>query len=124
MKCESCGTTLQKRSQPQNNSLWKYFTLKAEQLEEAGLDIRDVIKDDFEIPFTKDSFHDLIWIPVQKAMYKTKRTRDLNKIDGSINEIHKVIERELAEKHGLDFIKFPSKCSVCKHIDCLCDETA
>ena len=30
--------------------------------------------------------------------------------------------RELGEKHHVEYIKFPSKCSKCKHLDCICDK--
>lgn len=89
----------------QRKGVWKYMTMKAEQLNDAGLDVRKVMKPTFNIPWTKDMVHDLLWIPIQKVMYRTKTMRSLKKLQ--VSEIYKVIEREFGEKHHLDSIPFP-----------------
>lgn len=90
----------------QRNAAWLYITLKVKQLNESGLEMRKVLKPDYSIPWTKESFHDHIWIPIQKAMYGTKSMKQLTK--AQIDPIHEVIERELSEKHELEYIPFPS----------------
>jgi hypothetical protein len=94
------------RTQSQNNALWLFFTLLAKELNEAGLDMRKVLKPTYNIPWTKDSIHDHIWIPFQKAMYKTNSTTFLHKQE-QIDKLHETIMRELGEKHGVEFIPFP-----------------
>lgn len=90
----------------QRNASWLYMTMKAKQLNEAGLEMRKVLKPTYEIPWTKDSLHDHLWIPVQKAMFGTDSMRSLKK--DQVSKVYDVIERELAEKHGLDQLPFPS----------------
>lgn len=90
----------------QRNSAWLYMTLKVQQLNEAGLEMRKVLKPTYAIPWTKDSFHDHIFIPIQKALYGTDSMKSLKKLQ--VSKIHEVIERELGEKYGLEYIPFPA----------------
>lgn len=94
------------RTDQQNRALWLFFTMLADELNNAGLDMRKVLKPTYSIPWTKESIHDHIWLPIQKAMYGTDSTIFLHKIE-QIDKIHSVIMRELGEKHGLEFIPFP-----------------
>ena len=97
-----------KRTDQQNKGLWKFFTILADKLNDMGLDMRKVLKPEYFIPWTKDSIHDNLWIPIQKAMYSTNSTRELKKQE-QINTIHKVVMRELAkEPLFVEFIPFPS----------------
>jgi hypothetical protein len=94
------------RTYSQNRSLWLFMTMLAEELNNAGLDMRKVLKPTYNIPWTKESVHDHLWLPIQKAMYGTESTTFLHK-QGQIDKIHTVITRELGEKFGLDYIPFP-----------------
>jgi len=89
----------------QRRSAWKYMSLKAEQLNDAGLDIRAVLKPTFNIPWTKDNFHDYLFIPFQKKLFRTKSMRSLKK--SQVSQIYDLLERELGEKFGLENIPFP-----------------
>jgi hypothetical protein len=91
----------------QRKGAWKYMELRAEQLNDAGLDIRKVMKPTFNIPWTKDNVHDLLWIPIQKALFGTTSMRALKKLQ--VTKVHAVIERELAQSFGVDIIPFPSE---------------
>lgn len=95
------------RTSQQNKALWKFLTLLADSLNESGKDMRVVLKPTYSIPWTKENCHDHLWIPLQKAMYGTDSTTELNKQE-QITKIHEVIMRELGEKHGVEFIPFPS----------------
>lgn len=95
------------RTQNQNSALWLWFTQLAQTLNESGKDMRVVLKPTYSIPWTKDNIHDHIWIPIQKAMYRTNSTTFLHKQE-QIDKIHEVIMRELGEKHGIEFIPFPN----------------
>lgn len=98
---------LQQRTAQQNKALWVYFTRLAEELNNAGLDMRVVLKPQYSIPWTKDSIHDYLQLPIQKAMYGTDSTTFLHKIE-QVDRIHEVLNRELGEKFGVDYIPFPS----------------
>jgi hypothetical protein len=90
----------------QRKATWLYLTQKAEQLNDAGLDVRMVMKPTYNIPWTKEMLHDNLWIPVQKAMYGTHSMTALTK--HQVSKIFEVIERELGEKHGLEHVPFPN----------------
>lgn len=102
------STTISKqRTQNQNSALWLWFTQMSTSLNDAGKDMRLVLKPTYSIPWTKDSFHDHIWIPIQKAMYGTESTTFLHKQE-QIDKIHEVIMRELGEKFEIEYIPFPN----------------
>ena len=103
----------------QRKALWLFMGHLANELNDAGLDIRKVLKPSYNIPWTKDSVHDHLWIPIQKAMYGTDSVTQLKKHE-QIDKIHKVITREIGEKFGLEYLDFPHVCPKCEHIDCLC----
>lgn len=95
------------RTDQQNKALWLWLTWLAKTLNEMGLDMRKVLKPTYNIPWTKESAHDHIWIPIQEAMYGTNSTTFLHKQE-QIDKIHEVIMRELGEKHEVEYIPFPS----------------
>jgi hypothetical protein len=90
----------------QRASAWLYMTQKSEQLNDIGMDMRVVLKPTYSIPWTKDNFHDHIWIPIQKAMFGTDSMTKLTK--DQVGKIAQVIERELGEKHGIEHVPFPN----------------
>ena len=90
----------------QRRAAWLYIDQRITALNDAGLDQRKFLKPGIDIPWTKDAFHDLVWIPVQKALFRTESMRELKK--DQPGKIHEVLEREIGEKHGLDYIPFPS----------------
>ncbi|MCR4307158.1 MAG: hypothetical protein NUV80_01200 [Candidatus Berkelbacteria bacterium] len=93
------------RTSQQNKALWKYFELLAEALNDAGFDIRKTLKQDIDIPWTKNSVHDYLWIPVLKAMTDKESTTDMNTVEPS--EVYEVLTRHLGEKTGV-FVEWPS----------------
>ena len=94
------------RTEMQNRALWLFMTLLSKSLNEAGKDMRIVLKPSYQISWTKENIHDHIWIPIQKAMFGTESTTFLHKQE-QIEKIHEVIMREMGEKHGIEFIPFP-----------------
>ena len=109
------------RSDSQNRALHKFFSLLADTLNDMGLDMRKVLKPTYFIPWNTQAVKDHLWRPFQIAITGKESTTKLTKLDGEIDEIHKVLMRELGEKKHVPFIKFPSKCPRCQHIDCACD---
>lgn len=95
------------RTLPQNSALHLFCTQLADTLNDMGLDQRKVLKPSINIPWTKESVKKQIWSPIQEAMYGTNSTTFLHK-QGQIETIHKVIMRELGEKHEVEFIPFPT----------------
>lgn len=89
----------------QRNAAWLYMTQKAEQLNQAGLDMRVILKPTYHISWTKENFHDHVWIPLQKALFGTESMTKLTK--DQPGRIHELIEREINEKHGTEYVPFP-----------------
>lgn len=97
----------EQRTSQQNRALHQFFKLLAQNLNEAGLDMRVVLKPQISIPWTTHSIKKHLWTPIQKAMYGTDSTVFLHKTE-QIDKIHEVIMRELGEKFGVENIPFPS----------------
>ena len=95
------------RTSQQNRGLHKDCALIAEKLNDAGLDMRTMVKPHINIPWTTESVKECIWKPIMKAMYGHASTTQLAKLEGEIEKIHEVIMRELGEKHGIEYHDFP-----------------
>ena len=95
------------RTNQQSRALWLFLTQLAKALNEAGLEPRKVLKPTYKLQWTKEMIHDNIWIPIQKAMYRTNSTTFLHKQE-QIEHIHSIIMREMGEKHNLEYLPFPN----------------
>jgi hypothetical protein len=93
------------RTVQQNKALHLYFEIIAEKLNDAGLDMRAVLKPNIEIPWTKESVKDHLWRPVQELYLKKDSTTELT--TDEITKVYEVLNRFLAEKHGISQ-EFPS----------------
>jgi hypothetical protein len=94
-----------KRTNRQNNALHVLFKLLADELNEAGLDMRKTLKPGVEIPWTGDSVKEYLWRPIQQAQLNKKSTTELTTKE--IDAVFDTINRHIGEKFGL-FVPFPS----------------
>jgi hypothetical protein len=94
-----------KRTITQNKALHLWFNELAEAFNDAGLDARTVLKPEVEIPWTQSMVKNLLWRPLQIAMFDKVSTKDL-KTD-EINKIYEPLNRHLGEKFG-KHTPFPS----------------
>jgi hypothetical protein len=98
--------TGKQRTQRQNNALQQYCKDLADALNEAGLDMKKVMKPEVDIPWSKDAVREHLWRPIMTAVTDktstTKLTRD------EVTEIYDVINRHMAQKHGI-VVQFPSE---------------
>ncbi len=94
----------EQRTPAQNDSIHLYCEHIAEALNNAGLDIKKIIK--IDVPWTKELVKELIWRPTQELYLKKKSTTELNKTE-DINIIHDIINRSLSEHYKIH-IPFPS----------------
>ena len=69
----------QPRTIPQNNALHLYFQMVADALNDAGYDVRHVVKPDIDIPWTKELVKNHLWRPVQKLAFEKESTTELLK---------------------------------------------
>lgn len=94
-----------KRTGNQNRAVHVYFELLAKALNDAGYDMRKVLKQDVEIPWTKASVKNHLWRPIQDVMLDKESTTELNTVEPS--EIYEVLNKHIAEKFGIS-IPWPS----------------
>ena len=86
-----------KRSGLQNNSLHKYCTDLAHDLDAAGFEQREVLeqfKASFTIPWTEDAIKN-IFKRVAKAMYDVDSTTKLNTVQ--IQKVYQVVDARISE---------------------------
>jgi len=87
------------RTIQQNKALHLYFSLLADAFNEAGLDMKAVLKPSVDIPWSKDSVKEFIWKPIQELQVGKKSTTQLNTKE--IDKIWETINRHIAEKFGI-----------------------
>lgn len=94
------------RTLDQNSALHLAFTMLAERLNESGLEMRAVLKQDYKLWWTTWSVKEYLFRPLMKAMTGKESTAQLSKL----NEIDLVWDKlmlELGEKFGLEAVPFP-----------------
>ena len=106
MKCQHCGRESGQRTSPQNKAMHLFFRFLAEALNNAGLDMRKVLKPAYDMSWTTQTVKDHLWRPFQKTMLKKESTTELSKHE-EITKVHSVLMRELGKEFGLDYIPFP-----------------
>jgi len=92
------------RTENQNNAIHKDCELVGNKLNDAGYDMKKVLK--IDIPWTTESVKEYIIKPIMKALYQKESTTELEK-QGEINKLHDVVMRELGEKFGIEYHDFP-----------------
>lgn len=95
---------MEKRTNLQNKALHLYFTQLAKSLNDAGLDMKKVLKPEVDIPWNGETIKEFIWRPVQKAQLNKESTTELTTKE--IDEVFDTINRHLA-KFGIHNL-FPS----------------
>lgn len=93
------------RSGAQNRSIHKYLTMLADELNQAGLDMKVVLKPEVEIPWSLESTKEYLWKPIQKAMKMKESTTELTTKE--VDEVYKVLDRHISQKFGIT-LPFPS----------------
>ncbi len=93
------------RTPKQNDSLHLYFDHLAQALNEAGLDMKKVLKPSVDIEWTKDNIKKYIWKPLQLAITGKKSTKELDKVN-EIKTIYMTIHRHMVDKFKID-VDFP-----------------
>lgn len=94
------------RTMAQNSAIHVDCRLIADKLNDAGYDMKAVIKKDVDIPWTTESVKSYIWKPIMIALYQKDSTTKLDKT-GEIDKIHEVIMRELGTKFHIEWHDFP-----------------
>ena len=95
-----------KRTLTQNKALHLYLRILSEALNDAGFDMKKVLKESVDIHWTPENAKEYLWRPVQEAVINKKSTTEANTTE--YNEIHKALSRHLSQKLGIDYIPWPS----------------
>lgn len=85
----------QPRTKKQNDALHKYFEIVAEILNDAGLDMRAVLKPEIDIPWTTMNVKEFLWRPVQILQLRKESTTQLTTKE--IDEVFETLNRHLAK---------------------------
>ena len=93
------------RTTVQNKALHKYCELVAQELNDSGNDMRKVLKETVDIPWTKESVKEYLWKSIQSVMIQKDSTTELS--TDEVSKIYEVLNRHLAEKTGVH-VPFPS----------------
>ena len=94
------------RTDQQNKALHLYFTHLAEDLNNAGLDMRKTLKPEISIPWTPANIKEFLWRPIQKAQVGKDSTKDLT--TDELDKIYATLNRHLGEKFFI-YTAFPSQ---------------
>jgi glycerol-3-phosphate dehydrogenase len=96
--------TEEQRTLQQNKALHLFFEQVAEALNNAGLDMRKVMKPTFDIPWMKETVKEYLWKTVQDWQLGKKSTTELTKQE--IDVVYETLNQHLA-KLGVH-VPFPS----------------
>ena len=94
------------RTEQQNKALHLYFAHLAEDLNNAGLDMRKTLRPEICIPWTSANVKEFLWRPVQKSQLMKDSTKDLTTEE--LDKIYGTLNRHLGEKFGI-YTAFPSR---------------
>jgi hypothetical protein len=93
------------RTIQQNKAMHKYFSSLADAFNDAGLDMKKVLKPHVEIPWTPASVKKFLWTPIQDAMLQKESTTELETHE--VDKVYKTLSRHISEKFGVN-VEFPS----------------
>lgn len=98
--------TGKQRTLTQNAALHKYCQMLADDLNNAGLDMRHVLKPEVDIPWTMEAVKENLWKPIQKAV--TGKESTTKPLTNEYGEVYEVLSKHLSEKLGL-YVAWPSR---------------
>jgi len=96
--------TTNNRTIKQNASMWKYLSLLANALNDAGLSIQKVMK--WDLVWSKDTAKQFLWDIIMKAI--TQKTSSTKLASNELTKIHRYLDLKMQEK-GIEHIPFPSE---------------
>jgi hypothetical protein len=94
------------RTLTQNRALHVFFKLLCDGLNDAGMDMRRVLKPSVDIPWTPKSVKEYLWRPLQKAIIDEESTTQAS--TSEYTPVYQTLARHMAEKHGFRIPDWPS----------------
>ena len=98
-------TKQKQRTTSQNKSIHLLFRHLADQLNEAGLDVRTTLKEDVEIPWNEKLVKEIIFKGVLKAYTGKDSTTQMTTKE--VGQIFEIMARHLSQRFGL-VLDFPN----------------
>lgn len=111
MRCKIETAGGRQRTPTQNKALHLWLQMVADTLNDAGLDMKTVLKEEVEIPWTMESAKNHLWRPIQIIMQEKESTAEADRNEYS--EVYEVISRHLQQKHGISIPLWPDRFSAC-----------
>lgn len=87
------------RTSKQNAALWAWLREISDLLNDRGLDMRCVLRDDIDLPWDAYRAKEHLVKPINKALYGIDSTRDLER--QQVSEVVDVINRKLTDRFGI-----------------------
>ena len=93
-------------TQKQVNAEHLWFRQVAQCLQDAGLDMRQIISEDVDIPVTEHLVKENLYKPLLEVMTGKVSTMDQNTVEPS--KVAEVLARHFAQKFGVSLPRWPS----------------
>lgn len=95
------------RTLTQNRALHLFLGQLCDVLNDAGLDMRAVLKQDVELPWTVENAKEYLWRPIQEALTGKRSTTEITTVEPTV--IHETLARHLGEKLGIACPPWPCR---------------
>ena len=99
--------TGKQRTLTQNRALHLFLGMLADQLNASGLDMKRVLRQEVDIPWTTESAKEFLWRPIQEATIRKESTTEANRIEYS--SVYDVLAHHMATKLGVQVPDWPRK---------------
>lgn len=99
--------TGKQRTLTQNRALHLFLGMLADELNEGGFDMRRVLKQDVDIPWTTETCKEFLWKPLQEAMLNKSSTTEADRTE--YTQVHETLSRHLGQKLGIRVPEWPKR---------------
>lgn len=99
--------TGKQRTLTQNSALHLFLGWLAEELNAAGMDMRRVLKQEVDIPWTTESCKEHLWRPIQELVINKSSTVEADRVE--YTAVYDVLARHMATKLGITVPEWPKK---------------
>ena len=103
-----------KRTLQQNRALHLFYEHLAQELNDAGLDMKKTLKQEIDIPWGPRTVKEFLWRPIQQAQLRKKSTTELTTTE--IDKVVNTLTRHLGERFGIEVV-FPCIDEVIRKLD-------
>jgi len=95
------------KTKSQRAAIHVLFQQIADGLNDSGLDMKRVLKQEVDIPWEKKTVKEYLWKPILEAMTLKTSTEKMSTVEP--DKVYNVLARLLAEKHGFTCPPFPTR---------------